>query len=88
MARNINVWISSTNDGTKRNNVPDYLVHLRATWVDDAGAAHDQSVDRYLLAQLNWLRTNHPAAARELMHKLVYEIERVRQGIDDVEMLE
>jgi hypothetical protein len=83
MARNVNVWLSSENDGTKRQNVTDYLVHLRATWVDGAGAAHDQSVDRYLLAQLNWLRTNYPGHARELMHKLVYEIERVRQGIDD-----
>lgn len=88
MARNINVWLTSENDGTKRQNVPDYLVHLRAMWVDDAGVAHDQSVDRYLLGQLNWLRTNYPGHARELMHDLVYRIERVRQGIDDVGALE
>jgi len=88
MSREANVWISSENDGTKRNSVPDYLVHMRVAWVDKSGATHDQSVDRYLLAQLNWLRTNAPDQARDLMHRLVYEIERIRQGIDDTGALE
>lgn len=82
--RDLNVWTSSKSDGTTRNAVPDLLVTVRAAWVDNEGVAHDQQIDRYLLVQLAWLRTNHPRAAQKLAEDLVLEIEKLRRGIKSV----
>jgi len=87
MAKNVNVSISSENDGTTRANVPDWLVRMAVSWVDVEGAPQERDMDRYFLLQLNWLRQNHPLEARRMMEWIVYRIERVRQGIDDVEVL-
>jgi hypothetical protein len=87
MARNVNLTISSENDDTTRNNVPDWLIHMTATWIDNQGNPQSLSEDRYFLLQLNWLRINHPQAAKQVMQELVYRIERVRQGMDDAEDL-
>ncbi len=87
MARNINLTISHENDGTTRDNVKDYLIHMNATWETDAGESRSFSQNRYLLPQLNWVIQNHPAVAVQVFRELVYRIERVRQGIDDVESL-
>jgi hypothetical protein len=84
MARNVNLTITSENDGTTRDSVPDYLVHL-ATWINGNGVARSFEQDRYLLGQMNWLITNHPQVARPFFENLVYRIERIRQGIDDPE---
>lgn len=88
MARNVNVWISATDDGTKRNNIPDYLVHLRATWVNDAGEPQSMERDEYLLLALNWLRTTYPGEFRNVMQDVVVQIARLRYGVDSVEGLE
>jgi hypothetical protein len=82
MAREINVFVTSESDGTTRDAVPDWLIHMAASWIDNAGQPQQAAVDRYLLAQLSWIKDSHPARARELMEQLVYEIERVRQGLD------
>lgn len=82
--RDLNVWTSSKSDGTTRNAVPDLLVTVRAAWQDDAGVKHDEQIDRYLLVQLAWLRTNHPKAAQKLAEELVLEIEKLRRGSKDV----
>ena len=82
--RDLNVWTSSKTDGTTRNAVPDLLVTVRAAWQDNKGLRHDEQIDRYLLVQLAWLRTNHPKAAQKLAEDLVLEIEKLRRGIKDV----
>lgn len=82
--RDLNVWTSSKSDGTTRNSVPDLLVTVRAAWQDNDGVKHDEQIDRYLLVQLAWLRTNHPKAAQKLAEELVLEIEKLRRGIKDV----
>ena len=82
--RNLNVWTSSRSDGTTRNAVPDLRVTVRAAWEDNEGVKHDEQIDRYLLVQLSWLRTNHPKAAQKLAEDLVLEIEKVRRGIKAV----
>lgn len=82
--RDLNVWTSSRSGGTTRNAVPDLLVTVRAAWQDNAGVKHDEQIDRYLLVQLAWLRTNHPKAAQKLAEELVLEIEKLRRGIKDV----
>ena len=87
MARNVNLTISYENDGTTRDNVPDFLIHMVATWIANDGTPHNLSEDRYLLPQLNWLITYHPAIAKSVLLDLVYRIERIRQGIDDPEAI-
>ena len=84
MASNVNLTISSEANGTTRDNVPDWLVHMSATWIGNDGQPHSYTEDRYFLLQLNWLKTNHPDYARRLMELLTYRIERVRVGIDEV----
>jgi hypothetical protein len=84
---NVNLTIASENDGTTRDNVPDWLVHMTATWTDEEGQVHEFSQDRYLLVQINWLIENHPQAARRQLQRLVYQIEMVRRGIDEVNVL-
>jgi len=85
MARNVNLTITSENDGTTRNNVPDWLVHMRVDWIDKNNVAQEVTRDRYLLGQLFWFITNCPHDAQDKLQTLVYQIERVRQGIDDAE---
>lgn len=82
MARNVNVTVTSESDGTRRNNIPDWLIHFDARWVDDAGIEHQQVVDEYFLLLLNWLRTNHPVAAKAAMEEIAFRIARVRYGVD------
>lgn len=82
--RDLNVWTSSRSDGKTRNAVPDLLVTVRATWEDGEGVKHDEQIDRYLLVQLSWLRTNHPKVAQKLAEDLVLEIEKIRHGIKAV----
>lgn len=82
MARSFNVRVSSENDGTLRNNVPDRLVHVAVDWVDNAGALQTHSSDYYLLPQLQWLIQNHPDDAQRLLHELVIRIVRLRLGVD------
>lgn len=82
--RNLNVWTSSRSDGTTRNAVPDLLVTVRAAWEDNEGVKHNEQIDRYLLVQLSWLRTNHPKVAQKLAEDLVLEIEKIRHGIKAV----
>ena len=85
MARNVNLTITSENDGTTRNNVPDWLVHMHVDWIDKNNVAQEVTQDRYLLGQLFWLITNYSHVAQDKLQTLVYQIERVRQGIDDAE---
>lgn len=87
MARNVNLTISYENDDTTRDNVPDYLIHMVATWTGNDGTPHEFDQDRYLLVQFNWLITNHPAVAKRVFQDIVYRIERVRQGMDEPEAL-
>lgn len=88
MARKVNLWTNSILDGTTRTNVPDVLVTLRVHWEDAQGKEHDQTIERYLLVQLGWLRANHPKAAKKLAEELALRIELLRQGIIDVGELE
>ena len=82
MARNVNVFVSSENDGTTRNNVPDWLCHFDANWIDDDGDYHEVQVDEYFLLLLNWLRQNHPTKAKQVMEELSFRIARAKYGID------
>ena len=82
MARNINVFISSESDGTTRNNVPDWLIHFNVSWIDNDGQAHQRTEDEYFLLLLNWLKTNHPVKAKEVMEDLAFVIARAKYGID------
>jgi hypothetical protein len=82
MARNVNVWIDSEQDGTRRQNVPDYLMHLTITWTDDTGAARSVTKDEYLLLAINWLINNHPRIAKQALQELVLTIARTRYGVD------
>ena len=84
MARNVNVIISSENDGTTRNNVPDFLIHFDATWIGDDGEEHSAQVDEYFLLLLNWLKTNYPVKAREVMQDLAFQIARAKYNIDAI----
>jgi len=85
--RNVNVWVTSESDGTKRQNVPDFLIHFRVQWTDEQGQQHERTEDAYFLPTLNWLRTEHPQAAKHLMEDLAFRIARVQYGIDDAEMM-
>lgn len=85
--RDMNFWTSSHLDGTRRSNVPDLLVSMRATWIDNGNTRQDRSVERYMLVQFNWLITNHPKIAQKLAEDLVLEIEKVRQGVSRPETL-
>lgn len=88
MARNVNVTVTSENDGTTRDNVPDYLINFDVTWIDNNGDPQQAAVSDYFLADLlNWLRTNHPAAARQYMEQISFAIARVKYGIDDITQL-
>jgi len=82
MARNVNVIVTSESDGTARDNVPDWLCHFDASWIDDNGDSHQAQVDEYFLLLLNWLRQNHPAKAKEVMEELAFRIARAKYGID------
>lgn len=77
----VNVMVSSESDGTKRNNVPDWLIHFDTTWTTDDGEAHQRSDDEYFLLLVNWLRTNHPAAAKGWMQRVAFQIAKVKYGI-------
>ena len=85
--RNVNVWVTSESDGTKRQNVPDWLIHFRVQWTDAEGQQHERAEDLYFLPTLNWLRTEHPQAAKSAMEDLAFRIARVQYGIDDAEMM-
>lgn len=82
MATNVNVWVSSEANGTIRNNVPDWLIHFRVQWTDDAEQLQEREVDEYFLLLLNWLRQNHPARAKDLMEQIGFEIARAKYGVD------
>ena len=85
--RNVNVWVTSESDGTKRQNVPDWLIHFRVQWEDNEGQPHERTADEYFLLLLNWLRAEHPRAAKSIMEDLAFRIARVQYGIDDAEMI-
>ena len=87
MATNVNVWVTSESDGTMRNNVPDWLIHFKVKWTDNAGSPQQRTEDEYFLLLLNWLKTNHPAAAKDVMEDLVFRIARVKYGVDDAEQI-
>ena len=87
MASHINVMVSSENDGTTRDGVPDYLIHFQVSWKDNENNPQERTEDEYFLLLLNWLRQNHPAAARRWMERTAFEIARVKYGVDDAEML-
>ena len=87
MARNVNVFITSENDGTIRSKVPDWLIHFEVSWTGDDGQLHQQTADEYFLLLVNWLKTNHPAKAKEVMDDLAFKIARAKYGIDDAEMM-
>lgn len=87
MAKNVNVFVSSENDSTTRNNVPDWLTHFEVHWIDNAGQPQERTEDEYFLLLLNWLRTNHPVAAKRAMEDLAFRIARVKYGIDTSEMM-
>ena len=82
MARNVNVIVSSSFDGTERNNVPDWLISFNAEWIDDDGETHQREENEYFLLLLNWLRQNHPATAKDAMEDLGFRIARFKYGID------
>jgi len=86
MATNVNVYVSSESDGTRRNQVPDWLIHFRVNWIDNDGNFHEHEADEYFLLLVNWLRTEHPAAAKAAMEELAFRIARVKYGIDEAEM--
>jgi hypothetical protein len=86
MSRDINVIISSTQDGT-RDGVPDWRIDFDAEWTDASGDSQQLSTSEHLLLLLNWLRTEHPAAAKRLMEDLAFRIARAKHGIDDVEAM-
>lgn len=83
MARNIKVTISSTDDATTRDNVPDRLVSFDIDYLTNAGVPQNLQVDRYFLVALNWLLTNDPDGFKQLIERVTFRIERVRAGIDD-----
>ena len=87
MASNVNVMVSSESDGTTRNNVPDWLIHFDVSWTGNDGQLHQQVADEYFLLLLNWLRTEHPAKAKEVMEDLSFRIARAKYSIDDAEMM-
>lgn len=82
MPKNVNVFINSEGDSTTRNNVPDWLIHFDIRWTDNEGQPHQRAEDEYFLLLLNWLRTNHPTQAKEVMENLAFRIARVKYGID------
>jgi hypothetical protein len=67
--------------------VQDYLLHFDVRWVDDAGDSHQHAADEYFLLLLDWLRDNHPQAARQWMERVAFQIARVKYGIDSAEMI-
>lgn len=77
MARNLNLTISSENDGTTRNNVPDILVHMTVSGMTESGEPFTLTVDRYFLAQLNRLLSANQPAFIEFVKHATYRIERV-----------
>ena len=87
MATNVNVYVSSENDGTRRNNVNDYLIHFSVNWIDGSGTYRETEADEYFLLLINWLRTTHPNAAKNVMEELAFKIARVKYGLDDAEMM-
>lgn len=87
MSRNVIVGIISENDDTTRDGVPDWLIHFHVSWTDNDGVQHERTEDEYFLLLCNWLRQNHPAAAKRWMEQVAFQIARVKYGIDDAETL-
>jgi len=102
MARNINLTISSQLDGTKRDQVDDLLVHMVVDYIGKDGQAHHKEQDRYVIQSLLdilALPTNNPnnpqhvwnaqfkAGVKFQLQQLTYQLERVFEGIDEVDVL-
>ena len=85
MATSVNVWVTSESDGTTRDGVLDWLIHFDVRWIDNAGMPQQRVEDEYFLLLLNWLKTNHPKKAIDVMNDLAYEIVRAKYGLDSAE---
>ena len=82
MATNVNVYVSSENDGTRRNQVNDYLIHFDVRWTDNDGQPQQVVASEYFLLLINWLRTEHPVVAKGVMEDLAFRIARAKYGVD------
>jgi hypothetical protein len=82
MASNVNLTRTTLPQGAS------YLTTLHITWLDEDNNPQDAEETREMNSQLNWFKTNcDPTIVAEMIGDWLYQIERIRQGIDTPEGL-